>query len=147
MIREMIHVNINVTDIERSLRFYEAIGFKVMHLFGEREPEGSWTPMRFRGRGCRGAVLTLGDHPRATTKIELLEWAEPRSEPAPARSETQAGVARVALRTKDLVSFTERLRSEGIQFESEPVEIDVVGASRFVLFRDPDGTLLELIEF
>ena len=147
MVREIIHVNINVCDIERSLAFYEALGFEVMHAFGERQAGGSWVPMKFRGRSCRGAVLTLGDHPRATTKIELLEWVDPPTEPAPARSETQAGVARVALRTKNLVAFTEKLRAAGIAFESAPIEIDVVGASRFVLFRDPDGTLLELIEF
>lgn len=147
MIREIIHVNINVCDIERSLSFYEAIGFRVMHEFGDRKTEGSWTPMNFRGRSCRGAVVTLGDHPRSTTKIELLEWTDPPTEPAPVRSETQAGVARVALRTKNLVAFTEKLRAAGIVFESAPIEIDVVGASRFVLFRDPDGTLLELIEF
>ena len=29
----------------------------------------------------------------------------------------------------------------------EPQEIDVVGANRFVLFRDPDGVILELVEF
>jgi len=34
-----------------------------------------------------------------------------------------------------------------VEFLSEPHEIDVVGAKRYVLFRDPDGTLLELIEF
>lgn len=147
MIREIIHLNINVTDIERSLSFYEAIGFQVMHEFGEREAQGSWTPMNFRGRSCRGAVMTLGDHPKATTKIELLEWTDPATEPAPPRSETQVGVARVALRTKNLVAFTETLRAAGIAFESAPIEIDVVGASRFVLFRDPDGTLLELVEF
>ncbi len=147
MIRELIHVNINVTDIFRSLDFYEALGFTVMHVFGQREGPDSWTPMEMRRRRCRGVVLSLSDHPRAATKIELLEWMEPKTQPAAPRDVTQAGVARVALRTRDLVPFVERLRSMGIEFESAPVEIDVVGASRFVLFRDPDGTLLELIEF
>jgi len=147
VIRELVHVNINVSDIDRSLAFYEALGFEVMHVFGERDTSGSWKPMEMRGRRCRGAVMSLGDHPRAATKIELLEWVEPKTEPAPPRTATQAGVARVALRTKNLMSFTERLRAAGVEFESAPIEIDVVGASRFVLFRDPDGTLLELIEF
>jgi len=147
VIRELIHVNINVTDIYRSLAFYEALGFTVMHVFGDRQDPGDWTPMEMRGRRCRGVVLSLSDHPRAATKIELLEWIDPKTEPAPPREVTQAGVARVALRTRDLASFTEKLRSTGIEFESAPVEIDVVGASRFVLFRDPEGTLLELIEF
>ena len=147
MIRELIHVNINVIDIYRSLPFYEALGFQVMHVFGERNGLESWSPMEMRGRRCRGVVMSLGDHPRAATKIELLEWVEPKTEPASSRTVTQAGVGRIALRTRDLVSFTERLRSAGVEFESAPIEIDVVGASRFVLFRDPDGTLLELIEF
>ena len=35
----------------------------------------------------------------------------------------------------------------GIEFEGDVADIDIVGAKCFVLFRDPDGTLLELIEF
>ena len=45
------------------------------------------------------------------------------------------------------MDFYHALRGKGIEFEAEPQEIDIVGAKRFVLFRDPDGTLLELIEF
>jgi catechol 2,3-dioxygenase-like lactoylglutathione lyase family enzyme len=41
----------------------------------------------------------------------------------------------------------EKLKGLGIRFEVEPREIDVVGAQRFALFRDPDGVVLELIEF
>ena len=36
MIREVIHVNINVTNIERSLAFYQKLGFEVMHVFGDK---------------------------------------------------------------------------------------------------------------
>ena len=56
-------------------------------------------------------------------------------------------MSRIAILTKKLAEYHETLRARGIEFESEPVEIDVVGARRYVLFRDPDGTLLELIEF
>ena len=36
MIRDIVHLNINVTNVERSIAFYEQIGFKVMHVFGDR---------------------------------------------------------------------------------------------------------------
>jgi catechol 2,3-dioxygenase-like lactoylglutathione lyase family enzyme len=61
--------------------------------------------------------------------------------------ENRLGFSRLALRTKDLIPFYEKLKAAGVEFLSEPIEIDVVGARRYVLFRDPDGTLLELIEF
>ena len=35
------------------------------------------------------------------------------------------------------------LESKGIEMETPPQEIDIVGAKRFALFRDPDGILLE----
>ena len=35
MIRDIVHVNLNVSDIKRSIAFYETLGFKVMHVFGD----------------------------------------------------------------------------------------------------------------
>ena len=71
----------------------------------------------------------------------------PKTEAQPSRGPHDAGVSRIALRTKNLMAFYRELCEKGIAFESEPQEIDIVGAKRFVLFRDPDDTLLELIEF
>jgi catechol 2,3-dioxygenase-like lactoylglutathione lyase family enzyme len=147
VIRDIVHLNINVTDIERSIAFYERLGFSVMHVFGNQPTRDPSEGMDFDGGHIRGAVMTLGEHPRCWTKIELIQWVEPATQPQPEFSQIQAGVSRIALRCKDLVAFHDALKADGIEFESEPHEIDIVGAKRFVLFRDPDGTLLELIEF
>ncbi len=147
MLLNLVHVNINVTDIERSLEFYQKLGFKVMHVFGDRPTSDVTEGMSFAGRGVRGAVLSISDDPRAATKIELIQWLEPPARPQPERAEGQAGVARIAIRTKNLLRTCEMLRERGIEFLHEPQEIDVVGAKRFVLFEDPDRTVLELIEF
>lgn len=152
MIREIIHININVTDIERSLVFYQKLGFKLMHVFGDGAGGAGSEQELEKGMGfgkgrVRGAVLSLSDHPRAATKIELLEWLEPASTPQPERPSHQAGVSRIALRVVDLKAFHERLTEAGVEFEGDVTDIDIVGAKCFVLFRDPDGTLLELIEF
>jgi catechol 2,3-dioxygenase-like lactoylglutathione lyase family enzyme len=146
MILNIIHVNVNVTDIERSLDFYRKVGFQVLHVFGDRPTDDVREGMAFRGGRMRGVVLGISDDPRATTRIELVQWVDPRSGPAPKRSQYDAGVSRIAIRTKNLLAQVESLREKGIRFLSEPQEIDIVGAKRFVLFEDPDGTLLELIE-
>ena len=141
MLLNLVHVNINVSDLQRSIEFYECIGFHVMHRL---EGEGSET---MGPRTSRGAVMSLSNDPRASCKIELLTWTPGESEnPAP-RTPYEVGVSRIAIRTKNLLDTVERLKSKGIEFLSDPHEIDVVGAKRYVLFRDPDGTLLELIEF
>lgn len=91
--------------------------------------------------------MTLGDHDRCWTKIELIEWVEPQVEASPQLSAHASGVSRIALRTRNLLDFVAKLEANGIEFETPPQEIDLVGARRFALFRDPDGILLELIEF
>jgi len=149
VIRDIVHLNLNVTDIRRSLEFYEKLGFSVLHIFGDG-PQGSGENvedgMSFGGGRCKGAVITLGDHPRCWTKIELIEWVDPPPEPR-ARSATRTlGVSRIALRCKNLRPLVSRLEEEGIEFETRIQETDVVGAKGFALFRDPDGVLLELIE-
>ena len=76
-----------------------------------------------------------------------LPTLHPPSTPQPKRPNHQAGVSRVALRVVDLKPFHRRLLEAGIEFEGDVADIDIVGAKCFILFRDPDGTLLELIEF
>lgn len=142
----VVHVNVNVTDAERSVEFYRRFGFDVMHVFSDQpEDKGragvSYTP------SARGAVMSISDDPRASCKIELLQSLDPPAQPQPERRPGQAGVGRIAIRTKNLRGYVERLRQAGIEPVLETQEIDMVGASRFVLYHDPDGVLLELIEF
>jgi catechol 2,3-dioxygenase-like lactoylglutathione lyase family enzyme len=155
VILNVVHINLNCTDIERSVAFYEKLGFEVVHVFGDAPGEQTLDPsgdvmQGITGPGgarSRGVVLSLGNDPRSTTKIELLEHLSPPTRPTQPRAVHDAGVGRIALRTKNLLDFVTKLKAEGVEFELDPVEIDVVGASRFALFRDPDGVLLELIEF
>jgi catechol 2,3-dioxygenase-like lactoylglutathione lyase family enzyme len=149
VIRDIVHLNLNVSDVKRSLAFYQTLGFRVLHVFGDG-PQGSGESiedgMEFQGGRCRGAVITLGDHPRCWTKLELIEWVEPPPEPREPGTPHSLGVSRIALRCKRLGALVKRLEADGIEFETQPQEIDIVGAKGFALFRDPDGVLLELIE-
>jgi catechol 2,3-dioxygenase-like lactoylglutathione lyase family enzyme len=56
-------------------------------------------------------------------------------------------MARLAMQVDDIEADYARMREQGVEFVSEPVPI-LLGATaiKIVFFRDPDGTLLELVE-
>jgi glyoxylase I family protein len=68
--------------------------------------------------------------------------------PAPADA-TTVGIWRLALGTDDLDADVAALAAAGVRCVSEPAEMAMgpgLPVLRFVLFPDPDGTMLELIE-
>ena len=139
----VVHVNVNVTDIERSVEFYKRFGFEVMYVFSNDPADAE--KGTFIGSSGRGAVMSISDDPRASCKIELIQAPSPTA--APERVEGQAGVGRIAIRTKNLLAYVEKLSKLGIEPATPVQEIEIVGASRYVIYHDPDGVLLELIEF
>jgi catechol 2,3-dioxygenase-like lactoylglutathione lyase family enzyme len=147
MIKSIFHININVKDFDRSLAFYKMVGFKVVLNIGEGA-----NPANDKGLGIpnsigRAALLALGDDPRAT-RIDLIEWKQPRTEGEPYSHLYHTGAARIALFTKGIDEEYARLKGEGVEFVSEPVIMRFPNGagSKFFCFKDPDGTFLELIE-
>jgi len=143
----LVHVNLNVTDLERSIAFYEKLGWKVMFDLGRHEAR----PIDEIVRGGSAArvktvILSLGDDPRRTTKLELMEYVEPPARRAPEAPPEETGPRRLALRVKDLDGTLEELRAAGIEIDRVHEVRSMGGRQRFALFRDPDGILLELVE-
>ena len=142
----IVHVNVNVTDAERSIEFYRRFGFEVMHVFSDRSEDAGRAGVSHTPK-TRGAVMSLGNDPRASCKIELLQSLDPPATAKSPQQPGQAGVGRIAIRTKNLLAYVAKLEGLGITPTLAPQEIDMVGAHRYALYRDPDGVLLELIEF
>jgi catechol 2,3-dioxygenase-like lactoylglutathione lyase family enzyme len=80
--------------------------------------------------------------------IDLLEWKEPHDDSPPYPHLYHYGLARIALTTSDLDADMAELRAAGVERMSEPASLPGAGGreTRFVCFRDPDGTVLELVE-
>lgn len=148
MIRSIFHINVNCTNFERSLAFYQKLGFKIIRDLGEtalrKVNPGLRLPVDAR---LRAVLMILGDDPRST-RLDLIEWKAPKTV-GPANADLlHAGMARIALRTKTLREDYENLKAQGIEFWTEPVMIDV-GEGReegFVCCQDPDGAVIELIQ-
>ncbi len=147
MIKSIFHINVNVTDFDRSLAFYQMVGFKVVLDLGEGPNAANDKGLNVPNSVMRAALLTLGDDPRAT-RLDLIEWKQPQTEGEPYPHLYHTGAARIALFTKGLDEEYERLKGEGVEFVSEPVMLHFPNGagSKFCCFKDPDGTFLELIE-
>jgi len=152
VIYDLAHINVNCTDIERSIAFYEKFGFEVIHVIAEDtkglDPTADLMPgaAGYQGSHCRGVIMSLGDHPHCWTKLELLQYTQPPTEPEPSRTAFQVGYCRMAIRCRDIHGEVARLKAEGVEFETEVETSKTVGNLSYVFARDPDGTLVELLE-
>jgi len=72
-IRALLHINLNVSNIDRSILFYEALGFEVLG-----RNDSKWTPETGEVLGVPGAqgracIMTLPGDVARSTKLDLLE--------------------------------------------------------------------------
>ena len=140
---QILHANINCSDLERSISFYEMLGFLPsvvtdVEVSAEEAAGLGMPPYRLRA----SPKMHLDGY-----VIDLIEWIEPYDPSAPYALMNHLGLSRISLKTTNLDADMTALQAEGVEFFSEPVTIDrPVQGSRLVCFKDPDGTLIELVE-
>ncbi|HET6847329.1 MAG TPA: VOC family protein [Gaiellales bacterium] len=143
-VRGIDHVSFTVQDLDRSIAFYcDLLGLTVRDR-GRLEP-GLIEQMT----GVPDAVVDFADILAGSRVIELLEFRSPRQRPAP-RTGGRIGVVHVGLAVDDAGAAHRRLAAAGHEPLSEPVLLpddgsDWSGALVFYV-RDPDGTMLEIVE-
>ena len=148
MLQSIFHININCTNFERSFAFYQTLGFKVIRDLGEgplrKINPGLRLPVEAR---ARAVLMILGDDPRST-RIDLIEWKDPKTEGRAYPNLLHAGMARIALRTKTLREDYAALKAQGIAFWGEPILVKLKDGKEegFVCYEDPDGIVIELIQ-
>jgi catechol 2,3-dioxygenase-like lactoylglutathione lyase family enzyme len=145
------HININVSDLDTSIAFYEKLGFSLLipgvPYLGIGKDSGTEIPPKQSkaldvpsGKTARACIMQLDD---GFPKIDLTEYAKD-SPQAPAVND-DLGIVRLCLATQNLAQDYELLKSAGVEFLSEPTE-GVGELAEIAICRDPDGTLIELIE-
>ncbi len=120
---ELIHTCYRITDPDRSVAFYQALGFE----------EHARLPIRdeainvFMGLPGDGARLEL------TYNFGVDSY------------ELGTGYNHIAITVDDVDATLERLGEQGIEPEKPPYRVRE-GGSRICFVRDPDGYRVELIE-
>lgn len=146
-VTSIFHFTVNATSFERSLDFYTTLGFKVLR----DNRDVIWGDLVARNFGMpaaqgRGALLGIGDG-ELETRLDLIEWLEPTLDPAP-EGPFELRVPRIiALRTDNVQAAYDDLSARGIEFVSAPQSARRSGIVSVCCCRDPDGLLVELIEY
>ena len=148
MITGIYHVNVNCSDIERSRAFYELLGFRVVAEFEEKDNASLNRGLGIPSSHTRALFLKAGKG-RDATLIDLVQWFRPVSAPKGANDLASLGVPRIALKAENLSQLYEDLKAEGVEFVSEPEQLEFPEFGTEPLFcvcLDPDGLLIELVE-
>lgn len=139
------HINIVVSDMDRSLAFY--VGLLQMRVTFEVDLEGAWIEA-VTGLPGANARCVFCQPAGGGARFELLEYRAPQGVALPAASLANTpGLRHVALEVDDLEAVYARLSASGVPFISPPVTVPftVVGniRKRLCYCLDPDGVIVE----
>ena len=122
---ELIHTCYRITDPDRSVAFYKALGFE----------ERRRLPIRDEAVNIFMGLPRDGDRLELTYNFETPDGGY----------EIGTGYGHIAVTVDDLDATLGSLKEQGIEPERPPYRVRE-GGSRICFVRDPDGYRVELIE-
>ena len=141
MISNIRHTGIVVTDLEAALRFYrDLLGFRETKRL---EESGAYIDnmLALDGAQVTTVKLTAPDG----NLIELLHFrTHPRPRPPPPDA-CRIGITHLAFTVDDLQHMHTALTAAGVSFNAPP-QLSPDGYAKVTFCRDPDGTLIELVQ-
>ena len=153
-IRQMVHANICVRDMEKTIPFYEMLGFEVFadQIF---EPgAGVWRGLGLdENRRFRAVFMKIpGDNP--VPFLDIIQFLD-----RPTAGETypaldNVGIAPLCFEVADIEAVASHLQAQGVEFVGPvspyepPRGVAPSGVeAKFLCVRDPDGTVIEYAQF
>lgn len=145
MLQRIFHVNICVRDMERSIAFYEELGFKKVNDF-VLEGADIGEALGLDAKKIRGVFMRLGDDEEAPV-LDLVQFIDPAPQGEPYATLNNVGICRIAFSVDDMDKTYAKLQQMKVEFVAPLKKITGVGDAEIgvVCFKDPDGTVLELL--
>jgi len=139
------HVGITVSNLEKSIAFYEALtGRKVANI------DEIGGPRMARTQGLVDTKIKYANLHLENLNIDILEYVLPKPETTTYQN-NQISAMHLCFEVDDIEIAIKRLKEIGIEPEGEPIvfkEEDGLKAgfgTAVAYFKDPDGTNLEVI--
>lgn len=154
MIRQMVHANINVRDLEKTIPFYEMLGFEKFadQVFGPGA--GVWRGLGLEtNRKFRAVFMKIpGDNP--VPFLDIIQFLDQPTAAEAYGSLDNVGIARLCFEVADIDAVASLLESKGVEFvgpvspyETAPGVAPSGVEARFLCVRDPDGIVIEYAQF
>ena len=145
---------ITVGDMERALRFYrDLLGMTIMEMKGagsgwSSQEQSRWDTYHEKVCGILGArIQVVFLQAPDGSRLELVEYQEPKRPPGPRRAISEPGVAVVPFGVKDSPEVVRELRAAGVEVIADPVRYLLDGVTSYTTYLyDPDGNALCLFE-
>ena len=141
MIVEMNHMSFTVSNLDRSVDFYQRVlGLTLISVAGRDSAFSS------RVTGITGAELRIAYLRAPNAAVELIQYLSPAGEKIDTRT-CNVGSAHVCFIVDDFEAMVDRLRKSGVVFPGEPASVPAgPNEGRGVLyFEDPDSNTIEIL--
>jgi catechol 2,3-dioxygenase-like lactoylglutathione lyase family enzyme len=137
-VKNIDHMSFTVADMERSLAFYQRLGFEPDKRYISTGPDAA------EGTDTPEADIDVGwlRHPEGGPMLELLRYQNKAAGRSVHNSEV--GAAHICLNVEDVEAAYADLKCGGVPFVSAP-HSDQYGVT-WVYMRDPDGNVVELLQ-
>lgn len=145
MLQKLFHVNVCVTDMERSISFYEKLGFNKVNDFVLDDPSVG-DALGLKAKKLRGVFMRLGDDENVPV-LDLVQFIDPPTQGKPYPTLNNVGICRIAFTVDDIDKTYADLQEMKVDFLAPLKKIKGPDGATIgvVCFKDPDGTILELI--
>lgn len=153
-IKQMVHANICVRDMEKTIPFYELLGFETFadQIFGPGA--GVWQGLGLEtNRKFRAVFMKIpGDNP--VPFLDIIQFLDRPTAGKAYESLDNVGIARLCFEVDDIEGVATHLQNNGVEFvgpvspyETAPGVAPSGVEAKFLCVRDPDGTVIEYAQF
>jgi catechol 2,3-dioxygenase-like lactoylglutathione lyase family enzyme len=151
----MVHANINVRDLDKTIPFYELLGFEKFADQVFEEDAEVWQGLGLRSDRRFRAVFMKMRGENSVPFLDIIQFLDPApttGDPYPTLD--NVGINRLCFEVADIDEVAAHLEANGVEFVA-PVSryetapgVDPSGVqARFLCVRDPDGTVIEYAQF
>ena len=147
----MVRTAIFVSDVARSRAFYETVlGWTEVYIDVDLTEGNAWQLLgQPQGAGCHALILKAPGDPMGMVGLFQLKEEYPPAVHRPQGPRAHIGEGCMVFYCKDLDPVVAALEAGGHEILSPPVAFQVGDREkqREMIFRDPDGMMINLIEW